>query len=209
MKVKDVMDKEYLMLRSEIEENLKKQDQLFGTVISILGLTNVFSHISENVLFLFFILFLSTLLQLRKLEYRNIVYYISTYMVVFLEKDSDFKWETRLGKFKKEGYVYEDGKLRKKIINMVVVRFGRIIKHFIILGLVVFILLRIVVNVYKSYYMLWIKIVLYVVAGFLVIFNILYAYTLSTDKVNYSAYLKRWEKIRKQEQQERIEGRGQ
>lgn len=47
------MDKEYLMLRSEIEENLKKQDQLFGTVISILGLTNVFSHISENVLFLF------------------------------------------------------------------------------------------------------------------------------------------------------------
>ena len=42
MKVKDVMDKEYLMLRSEIEENLKKQDQLFGTVISILGLTNVF-----------------------------------------------------------------------------------------------------------------------------------------------------------------------
>ena len=38
------MDKEYLMLRSEIEENLKKQDQLFGTVISILGLTNVFSH---------------------------------------------------------------------------------------------------------------------------------------------------------------------
>ena len=62
MKVKDVMDKEYLMLRSEIEENLKKQDQLFGTVISILGLTNVFSHISENVLFLFFILFLSALL---------------------------------------------------------------------------------------------------------------------------------------------------
>ena len=51
------MDKEYLMLRSEIEENLKKQDQLFGTVISILGLTNVFSHISENVLFLFLILF--------------------------------------------------------------------------------------------------------------------------------------------------------
>ena len=171
MKVKDVMDKEYLMLRSEIEENLKKQDQLFGTVISILGLTNVFSHISENVLFLFLILFLSTLLQLRMLEYRNIVYYISTYMVVFLEKDSDFKWETRLGKFKKEGYVYEDGKLRKKIINTVVVRFGRIIKHFIILGLVVFILLRIVVNVYKSYYMLWIKIVLYVVAGFLVNFR--------------------------------------
>lgn len=203
------MDKEYLMLRSEIEENLKKQDQLFSTVISILGLTNVFLHISENVLFLFLILFLSTLLQLRMLEYRNIVYYISTYMVVFLEKDSDFKWETRLGKFKKEGYVYGDGKLRKKIINTVVVRFGRIIKHFIILGLVVFILLRIVVNVYKSYYMLWIKIVLYVVAGFLVIFNILYAYTLSTDKVNYSAYLKRWEKIRKQEQQERIEGRGQ
>lgn len=201
------MDKEYLMLRSEIEECLKKQDQVFSTIISILGLTNIFSHISENVLFLFLILFLSTLLQLRMLEYRNIIYYISTYMSVFLEKDSDFKWETRLRKFKKEGYGYENGKLRKKIINKVVVRFGRIVKHFIILGLVVFIVFRIVVNAYKSHYTLCIKIVLHVVAGVFVIFNILYAYTLSTDKVNYDAYLKRWEKIRKKEQQERINSR--
>ena len=202
------MDKEYLMLRSEIEENLKKQDQVFGIVISILGLTNIFSHVSENVLFLFLILFLSTLLQLRMLEYRNIVYYISAYMVMFLEKNTDFKWETRLREFKKEGYPYENGKLGNKIINTVVIRFGKIIKHFIILGLVVFMLLRIVINVYKSYYMLWIKTALYIVAGFLVIFNILYAYTLSTDKVNYNIYLKRWEKIRKKEQQQRIDSRG-
>ena len=198
------MNKEYLMLRSEVEENLKKQDQVFGIVISILGLTNVFSHISENIVFLFFILFLSTLLQLRMLEYRNIVYYISTYMVIFLEKDSDFKWETRLRKFKKKGYAYEEGKLRKKIINIMVIRLGRIIKHFIILGLVVFILLRIIVNIYKSYYLLWIKLVLYVVALFLGIFNILYAYTLSSDKTNYDVYLKRWENIRKQEKQDEI-----
>ena len=198
------MNKEYLMLRSEVEENLKKQDQVFGIVISILGLTNVFSHISENIVFLFFILFLSTLLQLRMLEYRNIVYYISTYMVIFLEKDSDFKWETRLRKFKKKGYAYEEGKLRKKIINIMVIRLGRIIKHFIILGLVVFILLRIVVDIYKSYYLLWIKLVLYVVALFLGIFNILYAYTLSSDKTNYDVYLKRWENIRKQEKQDEI-----
>ena len=79
------MDKEYLMLRSEIEENLKKQDQVFGIVISILGLTNIFSHVSENVLFLFLILFLSTLLQLRMLEYRNIVYYICNKLFYFEE----------------------------------------------------------------------------------------------------------------------------
>lgn len=51
------MNKEYLMLRSEVEENLKKQDQVFGIVISILGLTNVFSHISENIVFLFLFYF--------------------------------------------------------------------------------------------------------------------------------------------------------
>lgn len=45
------------MLRSEVEENLKKQDQVFGIVISILGLTNVFSHISENIVFLFLFYF--------------------------------------------------------------------------------------------------------------------------------------------------------
>lgn len=110
------MDKEYLMLRSEIEENLKKQDQVFGIVISILGLTNIFSHVSENVLFLFLILFLSTLLQLRILEYRNIVYYISTYMVMFLEKDTDFKWETRLREFKKEGYTYENTSYKRQML---------------------------------------------------------------------------------------------
>lgn len=199
------MDKEYLMLRSEIEESLKKQNQVFGTIISILGLTNVFSYVSENLLFLFLILFLSTLLQLRMLEYRNTVYYISTYMSVFLEKDSDFKWETRLRKFKKEGYGYENGNLRSKIVNNVVIRFGRIIKHFIILGLATFIVFRIVVNVYKSYYVLWIKIVLYAATALLAIFNILYTYTLSTDKVNYDVYLKRWEKMSKKEQQTRID----
>ena len=202
------MDKEYLMLRSEIEESLKKQNQVFGTIISILGLTNVFSYVSENLLFLFLILFLSTLLQLRMLEYRNTVYYISTYMSVFLEKDSDFKWETRLRKFKKEGYGYENGNLRSKIVNNVVIRFGRIIKHFIILGLATFIVFRIVVNVYKSYYVLWIKIVLYAATALLAIFNILYTYTLSTDKVNYDVYLKRWEKMSKKEQQTRIDSRG-
>lgn len=199
------MDKEYLMLRSEIEESLKKQNQVFGTIISILGLTNVFSYVSENLLFLFLILFLSTLLQLRMLEYRNTVYYISTYMSVFLEKDSDFKWETRLRKFKKEGYGYENGNLRSKIVNNVVIRFGRIIKHFIILGLATFIVFIIVVNVYKSYYVLWIKIVLYAATALLAIFNILYTYTLSTDKVNYDVYLKRWEKMSKKEQQTRID----
>ena len=202
------MDKEYLMLRSEIEESLKKQNQVFGTIISILGLTNVFSYVSENLLFLFLILFLSTLLQLRMLEYRNTVYYISTYMSVFLEKDSDFKWETRLRKFKKEGYGYENGNLRSKIVNNVVIRFGRIIKHFIILGLATFIVFRIVVNVYKSYYVLWIKLVLYAATALLAIFNILYTYTLSTDKVNYDVYLKRWEKMSKKEQQTRIDSRG-
>ena len=199
------MDKEYLMLRSEIEESLKKQDKVFGTIISILGLTNVFSYISENLLFLFLILFLSTLLQLRMLEYRNTVYYISTYMSVFLEKDSDFKWETRLRKFKKEGYRYENGKLRSKIINSMVIRFGRVIKHFIILGLATFIVFRIVVNVYKSYYVLWVKLVLYAVTVLFVVFNFLYTYTLSTDKVNYDTYLKRWEKLREEENETRIE----
>ena len=129
-------------------------------------------------------------------------------MSVFLEKDSDFKWETRLRKFKKEGYGYENGNLRSKIVNNVVIRFGRIIKHFIILGLATFIVFRIVVNVYKSYYVLWIKLVLYAATALLAIFNILYTYTLSTDKVNYDVYLKRWEKMSKKEQQTRIDSRG-
>lgn len=193
------MDKEYLMLRSEIDESLKKQDQVFAIIISILGLSNVFSHVSESILYLYLILFLSTLLQLKILEYRNIVYYISTYLIVFLEVDTEFRWETRLGEFKEEGYSYESHGLKKKAINTLVIGFGRIIKHFMILGLVAFIVFRIMINVYKSYYLLWIKIVLYVVASLLVIFNILYAYTLSTDKINYKSYLSRWKKIREQE----------
>lgn len=69
-------------------------------------------------------------------------------------------------------------------------------------------LLRIVINVYKSYHVLWIKVVLYGMADLLAMFNILYVYTLSTDKVNYNAYLKRWEKIKHLEQQEWINSKG-
>lgn len=57
------MDKEYLMLRSEIDESLKRQDQVFAIIISILGLTNVFSHVSESILYLYLILFLSKCIQ--------------------------------------------------------------------------------------------------------------------------------------------------
>lgn len=45
-------------------------------------------------------------------------------------------------------------------------------------------------------------------ADLLAMFNILYVYTLSTDKVNYNAYLKRWEKIKHLEQQEWINSKG-
>ncbi len=195
------MDKEYLILREEIVQNLKKQDQVFGTIISLLGLTNIFSSYSENVLFLFLILLLSTFLQLRMLEYRNTVYYISTYMVAFLERDSEFKWETRLRLFKKDGYGYENGNPGKKVISKLVFQWGRKFKHFLILGLVIFILVRIIINVYKSQYALWIKVALYIIAGLLVGFNILYTYTLGIDKLNYEVYLKRWERIRIQEQE--------
>ncbi|MGN1269008.1 MAG: hypothetical protein ACI4U0_05915 [Candidatus Aphodocola sp.] len=194
------MDKEYLMLRTEMEDALKKQDQVFGIILSILGLTSAISSINENILFLFLILFLSTLLQLKVLEYRNIVYYISTYMVVFLEKDVEFNWETRLRKFKKEGYGYKNGRLKSKIINTIVFKFGKVIKHFIILGLVAFVVLKITINIYVCSFALWIKIILYILAVVFMIFNTLYAYTLSTDNVNYDSYINRWKRLKKIEQ---------
>lgn len=198
------MDKEYLMLRSEIEESLKKQSQLFNVIVSILGFTNLFSRTSENITFLFLILFLSTLLQLRILEYRNTVYYVSTYMVVFLEIDSDFHWETRLRQFKKEGYSYKNVKFKKKILNTLVINLGRVLKHLAVLGLAMFIFFRILLCIYYSSHVLWIKIVLYVTACLLMIFNILYAYALSTDKNRYDSYLAKWESIRIKEQEKSI-----
>ena len=46
--------------------------------------------------------------------------------------------------------------------------------------------------------MMWLKIMLYSVAGIFFIFNILYTYSLSTDKIRYNIYLKRWEKIKQE-----------
>lgn len=191
------MDKEYLMLRTEIEENLKKQDQTFSIIISILGLSNIFLNTSENIAFLFLILFLSTLLQLRLLEYRNIVYYISTYMVVFLEKNSSFRWETHLNQFKEGGYELENINTINKIVNKMVVSFGRIIKHFSILALSIFLIFRIVISIQSIECSLYIKLIIYVGATTFLIFNILYTYTLCTDKIKYKMYLNRWEKIKK------------
>ena len=197
------MEKEYLMLRAEMDECLKKQDSVFTIIISILGLSNVFIDKFENIPIMFLLLFLTTLLQLRILEYRNTVYYISTYMVSFLEKTLEFKWETRLKDFKKGGYELKGDNIKNKIINILGIRLGKMLKHFSILALIGFIIYKLIININTIYYPMWIKIILFIVIWVFAIFNLIYAYALCSDKVNYQEYLNRWEKIKEKEEKTR------
>ena len=53
---------EYSMLYGEMMENLKKQDNNISIIISILGLSNVFTTIVENIAFMFLILFITLII---------------------------------------------------------------------------------------------------------------------------------------------------
>ena len=59
------MDKEYEMLRKELEENLKKQEDIKNAIFTILGLSLAFSTWYENTLFILTIMLITSILSAK------------------------------------------------------------------------------------------------------------------------------------------------
>ena len=111
------MDKEYEMLRKELEENLKKQEDIKNAIFTILGLSLAFSTWYENTLFILTIMLITSILSAKIIQYRNVVYYISTYLLI-LEENNEISilWEKRFKEFRMNSFGL---KLRRNPINII------------------------------------------------------------------------------------------
>ena len=185
--------KEYNILRSELEDNIKKQDSLFALVFTILGVTSVFSTWYENIAFLILVLFITALLQVKVLECRNVVYYISTYLKVIENKyHSEIQWESRIAQFKDVKY---KPILHKTYIYVLAIKIGRLLKHFGNLAFSLFIFFRIInmaiydINSFNN------KVINIILAAICLILNILYTYVICTDRAILPIYTEKWQTI--------------
>lgn len=200
-------EKEYLMLRTEIENNLKRQEAFFLIVFTLLSVVNGVNSNFWNYKILLLVSALIFFLQLKILKSRNTVYYLLTYMIVFLEnEDSDFHWETRLYKFRKIKYVEKTKKFRRKIIsflNQIIEKLASYIHHFVNLTLAGYLYLKIFFMVLAETNI--IKIILVIsMATILFILNFVYALKICFDKSLKERYLIIWKQLQKSEIREKI-----
>lgn len=200
-------EKEYLMLRTEIENNLKRQESFFLIVFTLLSVVNGVNSNFWNYKILLLVSALIFFLQLKILKSRNTVYYLLTYMIVFLEnEDSDFHWETRLYKFRKIKYVEKTKKFRRKIIsflNQIIEKLASYIHHFVNLTLAGYLYLKIFFMVLAETNI--IKIILVIsMATILFILNFVYALKICFDKSLKERYLIIWKQLQKSEIREKI-----
>lgn len=106
--------KEYVFIRDELTDGIKKQETLSNLIITILGISAVWEQ--DNVYLLMTVLLISTVLLARIIHYRNVVYYLSSYLA-YKEKHhkscKDICWENNISKFKQKIFD-KKGKSRKK-----------------------------------------------------------------------------------------------
>lgn len=200
-------EKEYLMLRTEIENNLKRQEAFFLVIFTILSVVNGVNNNIWNYKILLLISVLVFFLQLKILKSRNTVYYLLTYMIVFLEnEDSNFHWETRLYKFRKMKYIEGTKKIKKKIIsffNQMTEKVASYINHFANLTLAGYLYFKIVFMVlYETNKLKIISVI--AMATIIFILNIVYALKICFDKFLKERYLVMWKKLQKNEIEEKI-----
>lgn len=195
-------EKEYIMLRTEIENNLKRQETFFLITFTLLSVVN---GVNKNFWNYKILILLSTLvffIQIKILRVRTTVYYLLTYMIVFLEgEDSNFKWETRLYKFRNTEYNASSPNIIKKIINCLnkmIENAASHMQHFVNLSLVGFLYVKTIFMVLKEKDKR-ICILYIAIATFIFLLNLIYTLKICFDKSLKERYLCIWKDIKKEE----------
>lgn len=204
-------EKEYLMLRTEIENNLKRQEALFLIIFTVLTVVNATNQNFWNYKILLLISALIFFLQLKILQARNTVYYLLTYMIVFLEsKDSSFHWETRLYKFRNIIYVEKNQKWNKKflyLINRIIEKIAGYMHNFVNLTLASFLFFKIIFMISTETSKIKANLAM-VIASTIFILNIVYALKICFDKSLKERYLTTWNQLKAEEAKEKIKLKG-
>jgi len=133
--------KEYMFIRDELTDSIKKQDTLSNLIITILGVSAIWEQ--DDVYLLMTVLLISTVLLARIIHYRNVVYYLSSYLA-YKEKHhkscKDVSWENNISRFKQKLFDKTGKSWKKNIFIRFVFKTAGIAKNCgnIILSAIVF-----------------------------------------------------------------------
>lgn len=93
---------EYAFIREEMIENIKKQDKCFFTIYASFGILAYLIEFDRPLMTVFLclvVLLLVIVLQSKIIEYRNVVYYTSSYLVILERTCVQYRWDRRFSKF--------------------------------------------------------------------------------------------------------------
>ena len=208
------MGKEYEILRSEMMDNIHKQETINNSILSILGLSFVLTSKIESYAFIVFILFFSAVLLAKVQQCREVVYYISTYLSQ-REKNDNFevRWEYNLTKFRSELKRKRNIWSKKEYFAWMCVRTGALVKNFGILGLVSFLLVKLWVQMWPSEVYTISEffsqadngdIIVCILSSIFYIMNLYFTLVISFDRKLRSAYTKVWEIVLSSEDEESV-----
>lgn len=189
------MSKEYEILRNEVDENIRKQDNLNNVIFSILGISVVCSTWYESAFFIITIIFISSILLAQIIQCRNVIYYVSTYLALLEVKEDSILWERRLQQFRRKSFGLNPKGGLINVINWLSFKIQKIIKNFGNFALATYMFVRLIqivnFNLINSRYV----ILIYTMGGIAYLLNAIFTITICTDGRLYDEYTKRWREI--------------
>ncbi|MCQ2442574.1 MAG: hypothetical protein MJ077_05555 [Oscillospiraceae bacterium] len=187
---------EYSQVRSMLEKSCERQDTYFLSSFTILGVGNIFQKGSVFYLGIT-LLCISLFINLKIIECRNMTFYNTTYLVTFLE-DAQYGllYETRIQKLRGIFWKDKSGITQKNIYNRFY-RFGYYIKNGIICIMVIFLAIQtteslLPIDTVGKKLKLFLVIIITVL-------NLVYSYVLLNDRFLTGEFLKKWKKIKEEE----------
>lgn len=133
--------KEYMFIRDELTDSIRKQDTLSDLIITILGISAIWEQ--NNAFLLMTVLLVSAVLLARIIHYRNVVYYLSSYLA-YKEKYQPscrgISWENNVSRFKKKLFKRSGKSLKKNAFIWFVFKIAGLAKNLgnIVLSAIIF-----------------------------------------------------------------------
>lgn len=139
-------NKEFSQVRSQIDKAIERQDNYFLSTFTLLGIGNIFQN-AANIYFGVVVLCVSWFLIMKIIECRNMVFYNTTYLMVFIENaDEKLLYETRVQNLRKIFWMDNNFLISKKIYRKLY-KFGYYTKNGIVCVFALLLSLQMIISI--------------------------------------------------------------
>ncbi len=185
---------EYQMLRTELDDNIKKQDDLNNAIYTVLGLSLVLNDWLENMLFLVTVMLTSAVLLSRIIHCRNTVYYLSSYLG---SKEGLIcsRWEKRIDSFKTKILKRNNFTYKKHIFINFIFKCAFVMKNFGNVILCSFVFVQALNLLKAAEEETYVKIILFAIILLSFVLNIIFTGVICTDRRIKKQYTQIWQEV--------------